>query len=89
MRLSDREKDTPSLDDLHGKIIGYFGLRAFWLLTPAWLSLAGSPRPSTSRRIFLMINRLFYAVGRSLLGRRFGVSEANAGRPFVEPPSAS
>lgn len=89
MRLSDREKDTPSLDDLQGKMIGYFGWRAFWLLTSAWLSIAGSLRPSTSRRIFLMINRLFYAVGRTLLGRRFGVPEANAGRPFVEQPSAS
>lgn len=70
--LSDSQHDALFYADLHANMIDYFGLRAYWLMTPDWLSLGVARRPTPLRFLLLAINRLIYGVGRSVFGKTFG-----------------
>lgn len=75
--ISDSNKDDAFLDDLQGKIIDYFGLRAFWLLTPEWLSIGVARRPKLKWKALLVLNRLTYMAGRKIFGSGFGQRRAS------------
>jgi glycosyltransferase involved in cell wall biosynthesis len=81
--VSDVNKDVAFLDDLQGKIIDYFGLRAFWLLTPDWLSIAVARRPKLIWKILLKLNRLAYAIGRKAVGHDFGINSKSIRDTYV------
>jgi glycosyltransferase involved in cell wall biosynthesis len=70
--LSDSRPDLLFTADQQANMIDYFGLRAYWLLTPDWLSLGVARKPTPLRVVLLTINRLIYAVGRRVFGKRFG-----------------
>ena len=84
--LSDSQHDTLFYADLQANMIDYFGLRAYWLLTPDWLSLGVARRPAPLRSLLLSINRLIYAVGRRLFGETFGQKPTNVKAVYI--PSA-
>lgn len=75
--ISDSKKDDAFLDDLQGRIIDYFGLRAFWLLTPDWLSIGVARRPKLKWKALLLLNRLTYMAGRKIFGCGFGQRRAS------------
>lgn len=81
--LSDSELDIPFLSDLQANMIDYFGLRAYWLLSPDWLSLGVAHRPTPVRVLLLAINRLIYAVGRSMFGKAFGQKPVNSKDHYI------
>lgn len=70
--LSDSQVDELFLADMHANMIDYFGLRAYWLLTPDWLSLGVARRPTLMRKVLLALNRLVYAICRKVFGETFG-----------------
>jgi hypothetical protein len=81
--VSDSRKDTKFLDDLQGKIIDYFGIRAFWLLPPDWLSIGVARRPKLVWKTLLNLNRLAYVIGRKIVGRGFGQYSASIRNLYV------
>ena len=83
--VSDSRKDTKFLDGLQGKIIDYFGIRAFWLLPPDWLSIAVAQRSNVLTRILLTANRLTYFIGRKFFGSQFGRRAASSRDLYVSP----
>lgn len=83
--LSDTQHDALFYADLQANIIGYFGLRAYWLMTPDWLSLGVARRPTQLRFLLLAVNRLIYAVGRSVFGNTFGQKPINVKDLYIPP----
>lgn len=83
--VSDSRIDTKFLDGLQGKIIDYFGIRAFWLLTPDWLSIGVAQRSNVLTRILLATNRLIYFIGRKLISSKFGRRVASSRDLYVAP----
>lgn len=83
--ISDSRKDDVFLNDLQGKIIDYFGVRAFWLLTPDWLSIAVAQRSNMMTKVLLAVNRLAYIIGRKLIGSKFGQRAASSRYLYVSP----
>jgi len=83
--ISDSTKDDVFLDDLQGKMIDYFGIRAFWLLTPDWLSIAVAQRSNVMTRVLFAANRLAYLIGRKLIGGKFGQRAASSRDLYVQP----
>jgi glycosyltransferase involved in cell wall biosynthesis len=83
--ISDSKKDDAFLDGLPGKIIDYFGVRAFWLMTPDWLSIAVAQRSNVLTRVLLAANRLTYVIGRKLIGSKFGQRAASTRDLYVSP----
>lgn len=81
--LSDSELDISFLSDLQANMIDYFGLRAYWLLSPDWLSLGVARRPTPVRVLLLAINRLIYAIGRSMFGKAFGQKPVNSKDHYI------
>jgi len=81
--VSDSRKDTKFLDDLQGKIIDYFGIRAFWLLPPDRLSIGVARRPKLIWKTLLNLNRLAYVVGRKIGGHGFGQHSASVRNLYV------
>jgi glycosyltransferase involved in cell wall biosynthesis len=84
--LSDSQVDELFLADLHANMIDYFGLRAYWLLTPDWLSLGVARRPTLMKKVLLALNRLVYALGRRVVGKTFGRRPVSVKELYVSPP---
>ena len=67
---SSTQIDQKFEQDRYSNIMEYFGWRAFFLLSPDWLSRCVAQRPSRVNRIGLAVNRLLHRVVRMVLPER-------------------